>query len=146
MSETYEEAFHVILQSQFRSAIQTKWNSWRAEILCAWAHRSPGWSSRDVEIKEEVLSAGMHCFKEFYFVFLCMHMNGGHRGEKRALDSMDLELQEPVRHHVEAGNWTQVLCQSSQVILTSEPAPSIHLKCVCVHARTRACTHLCVCM
>jgi hypothetical protein len=57
-----------------------------------------------MEIKEEVLSAGMHCFKEFYFVFLCMHMNGGHRGEKRALDSMDLELQEPVRHHVEAGN------------------------------------------
>lgn len=37
-----------------------------------------------------------------------------HRGQKGALGPLGLALKMVVNHHVGAGNWTQVLCESSQ--------------------------------
>lgn len=37
-----------------------------------------------------------------------------HQGQKRVRDSLDLEIGILVSHHVDAGNWTQVLCKSNE--------------------------------
>lgn len=44
------------------------------------------------------------------------------RGQ-RALDPLELELWMVMSHHVNAGNWTWVVCKSNEVLLTTEPSP-----------------------
>ena len=49
----------------------------------------------------------------------CTHSD--HRGQKRALDHLELELQMTVSHCVDAGNLTQAPRENSQGSLTAEP-------------------------
>lgn len=56
-----------------------------------------------------------HVCECFAFVYICMHttcMPGPHRGQKRALDTLEVELQVVVSYRASAGNWTWVLCSS----------------------------------
>lgn len=43
----------------------------------------------------------------------CSPIPSGHGGEKRALDSLKLELPMVVCHYVGTWNWTQVLCKNN---------------------------------
>ena len=49
------------------------------------------------------------------------------RGQKRALDPSELELQVVVSCHVGAGNGTQVLCKSNGCSVTHESSLHSHL-------------------
>lgn len=60
-----------------------------------------------------VLSACVH-------VYLCVP--GVLRGQKRASDSLELELRMVIIHHVGAVNWTWGLLQEQPVLLTIEPS------------------------
>ena len=52
-------------------------------------------------------------FKNNYFVFMCtVAIPGAHRGQKRALGPLELELQKVMIHH--AGPRTLVFCRSSK--------------------------------
>lgn len=42
-----------------------------------------------------------------------------HRGQKRVLDSLQLDLQVDVSHHVGSGKWTRDHCKSKQQVLLS---------------------------
>jgi hypothetical protein len=44
----------------------------------------------------------------------CMYVSGVHRGQKRALEPLGVELQMVVSHHVGAESGTQVLCRSNK--------------------------------
>lgn len=48
-----------------------------------------------------------------------------HSGNKRVLGPLELELQVVVSCHMDARNWTQVLCKS-KVLLTTELLSSPH--------------------
>lgn len=48
-------------------------------------------------------------------------MPGPYRGQKRILESLDVELQTIVSHYIYAGNWTLVF-RKNQGSLTAEPS------------------------
>lgn len=48
-------------------------------------------------------------------------MLDAYRGQKKVLDPLKLELQMVGSYHMGTGNWTSVLCQEQQVLLTIEP-------------------------
>ena len=57
----------------------------------------------------------LFCFFACRYVCMCpMHMFGGLRGQKKAWDSLELELQMLVSCHVGAGNQTWILWKNSQ--------------------------------
>jgi len=67
-------------------------------------------------------------------------------GHKRALDTLELELQMVVSHHVGAGNETQVLCKSklSEPSLQPQEVILFLLICTCMCACVCMCVYVCV--
>lgn len=62
-----------------------------------------------------VTNKGLICFSVCLWVF-CLHTNlstisvlGAYRGQKRAANLLEMGLQMGMKHHVRAGNQTQVL-------------------------------------
>lgn len=49
-----------------------------------------------------------------------LHAFGAHRGQKKTLNPLEVELEVVVSHHVGRGNHTQVLCKTFAVILKAE--------------------------
>ena len=63
-------------------------------------------------------------------VCMCIHVQctcSALRGQKRALDSLDLDLQMVAIHHVGCKNQTQILCKAASTLnfQTNYPGPSI---------------------
>lgn len=54
----------------------------------------------------------------YEWVFVCVkyttYMPGIHKSQKRASDSLSLELQTVVSHHASARNWSIIVCNSSK--------------------------------
>ena len=100
------------------------------------------------------------------WVLICMcttHVPAAFRGQKRASDSLGLELQTVVSHHVDAGNWTWVLCENKSalkcwanspilgffkyVLLILKIITYIVSLCTCTHMpQVCVCVFVCVCM
>ena len=49
-----------------------------------------------------------------YLCLWAMHMLGAHRGQKRVLGSLELELWMVINHHVDAENRTQVFWKKNK--------------------------------